>query len=84
MGQVGSGTPSPSAAGPAGANGSADAGQVRSLQKALRDKGMDPGPIDGINGPKTEAAIRAYQKAQNLPETGRLDPQTRERLGASR
>lgn len=31
---------------------------------------MDPGPIDGVMGARTQAALRAYQKDQNLPQTG--------------
>lgn len=30
--------------------------------------------IDGVNGPSTRAAIQAYEKSKNLPETGRLSP----------
>jgi len=58
--------------------------QVKSVQKALQDKGMDPGPIDGVMGPKTMAALRAFQKGQKLTESGQLDDQTREKLGVSR
>jgi carboxyl-terminal processing protease len=65
-------------------NGSAGSEQVKSVQKALQEKGMDPGPIDGIIGPKTTAALRAFQKDQKLTETGRLDEQTREKLGVAR
>jgi peptidoglycan hydrolase-like protein with peptidoglycan-binding domain len=68
---------------PMATNGQADAGQVKSLQKALQEKGMDPGPIDGIMGPRTQQALRDYQKGQSLPETGRLDAQTREKLGVT-
>jgi peptidoglycan hydrolase-like protein with peptidoglycan-binding domain len=53
---------------------------VRAAQQALRDKGFDPGPIDGIHGPRTSAAVRNYQKAEGLTATGRLDEQTRDRL----
>jgi putative peptidoglycan binding protein len=67
-----------------GMNGGADSEQVKSVQKALQDKGMDPGPIDGVMGPKTMAALKAFQKDQKLPESGRLDDQTREKLGVSR
>ena len=42
---------------------------------------MDPGPIDGVMGPKTMAALKAFQKDQKLTESGRLDDQTREKLG---
>jgi Putative peptidoglycan binding domain len=65
-------------------NGSAGAEQVKAVQKALQDKGMDPGPIDGVMGPKTMAALKAFQKDQKLTESGRLDDQTREKLGVSR
>jgi peptidoglycan hydrolase-like protein with peptidoglycan-binding domain len=65
-------------------NGQADSEQVKSLQTALKDKGMNPGPIDGIMGPRTQSALRAYQKGQSLPETGQLDAQTREKLGVSK
>jgi peptidoglycan hydrolase-like protein with peptidoglycan-binding domain len=58
--------------------------QVKSVQKALQDKGMDPGPIDGVMGPKTMAALKAFQKDQKLTESGRLDDQTREKLGVTR
>ena len=57
---------------------------MKNLQKSLQDKGMDPGPIDGVMGARTQAALRAYQKDQNLPQTGRTDAQTLEKLGVSR
>ena len=64
-------------------NGQMSMDRVRSAQQALQAKGMDPGPVDGVIGPRTEAAIRAYQKDQALPQTGRLDDQTRAKLGVS-
>jgi peptidoglycan L-alanyl-D-glutamate endopeptidase CwlK len=33
---------------------------IRSLQAALRDLGFDPGPVDGIDGPRTRAAALAF------------------------
>ena len=33
---------------------------VRELQQALVTAGYDPGPIDGIFGPRTKAALRKY------------------------
>ena len=45
---------------------------------------MDPGPIDGVMGPKTTAALKAFQKDQKLTESGRLDDQTRDKLGVPR
>ena len=64
--------------------GQANAEQVKSLQKALHEKGMEPGPIDGVLGPQTRAALRSYQKDQKLPETGRLDNETLAKLGISK
>ena len=45
---------------------------VRELQKRLKELGFEPGPIDGLYGPKTEKAIRAYQKSHGLVQTGRI------------
>ncbi|MBV9266306.1 MAG: peptidoglycan-binding protein, partial [Acidobacteriaceae bacterium] len=49
---------------------------IRAAQQALKDKGFDPGPVDGVDGPKTRAAVREYQKQNNLRADGRLGPQT--------
>jgi peptidoglycan hydrolase-like protein with peptidoglycan-binding domain len=40
--------------------------KIRQEQLRLRDAGFDPGPIDGILGPKTKAAIQRYQKSLRL------------------
>lgn len=53
---------------------------IRHAQTALKDKGHNPGPIDGIHGPRTSAALRNYQKAENIKVTGRLDDDTRTHL----
>lgn len=66
---------------PSAGNGYASTAQVRSVQQALQGKGMDPGPADGIAGLKTQQAVREFQKAQNLPQTGQLDAQTLQKLG---
>jgi peptidoglycan hydrolase-like protein with peptidoglycan-binding domain len=42
-----------------------------SIQKGLKSAGLDPGPIDGLMGPRTRAAIEAYQAAQGLTVDGR-------------
>ncbi|HYR83186.1 MAG TPA: YSC84-related protein [Terriglobia bacterium] len=54
---------------------------VREVQTALKNQGMDPGPIDGAMGPKTMAALRNFQSQNNLPATGKLDEQTQAALG---
>ena len=57
---------------------------VRDAQVALRDAGYEPGRIDGVMGPKTQAAIREFQASHGLPQTGRLDEATRQQLFAAR
>ncbi|MBI4488931.1 MAG: peptidoglycan-binding protein [Deltaproteobacteria bacterium] len=57
---------------------------IKKLQEALKAKGHDPGPIDGIMGPKTRVAIKAFQKASGLKETGELDDQTAEKVGVEK
>jgi peptidoglycan hydrolase-like protein with peptidoglycan-binding domain len=54
---------------------------VMAAQQALKDKGHDPGMIDGKMGRHTRAAIADYQKAEGLKVTGRLDDDTRAKLG---
>ncbi len=54
---------------------------IRDAQQALKDKGYDPGPIDGINGPLTRAAVRNYQQKENIDVDGRLGPKTLDNLG---
>jgi peptidoglycan hydrolase-like protein with peptidoglycan-binding domain len=56
----------------------------REVQEALKAKGNDPGPIDGRMGPKTRAALKAFQEANSLKATGELDNQTAEKLGVDK
>jgi len=57
--------------------------QVISMQQALKDKGFDPGPVDGIEGPQTVSALKGYQKSENVTMTGKLDPATAAKLGVN-
>ena len=41
-------------------------------QRQLASLGYDPGPADGVIGPKTRAAIRAFQVREGLPVTGAI------------
>jgi peptidoglycan hydrolase-like protein with peptidoglycan-binding domain len=43
---------------------------VRDLQAALKALGHDPGPIDGVFGQATEAAVKAFQQAREIPADG--------------
>jgi len=53
---------------------------VQELQEALVILGYDPGEIDGLMGPRTARAIRAFQREQNLIIDGIPGSQTRQRL----
>ncbi len=39
---------------------------IRRLQTRLRESGFDPGPIDGIAGKRTLAALNAYRQSISL------------------
>lgn len=47
-----------------------EAAYIRGIQKELHAHGYDAGPIDGVAGPQTRAAIRAYQIDAGLEEDG--------------
>jgi len=53
---------------------------VLDLQKALQNKGFDPGPLDGVYGSKTQAALHAFQKSKSMP-VGGLTYEAMEALG---
>jgi soluble lytic murein transglycosylase-like protein len=55
--------------------------QHAGLQVALRAQGLYLGPIDAIIGPKTVAAVRAFQRTHHLHVTGIADVRTRRQLG---
>lgn len=55
--------------------------KVREIQTALKAAGIDPGPIDGIFGPKTEAAALGFQLAKGLVADGEVGPETAGALG---
>ncbi|HEY3152463.1 MAG TPA: peptidoglycan-binding domain-containing protein [Candidatus Binatia bacterium] len=55
--------------------------KVKAIQEALKTKGFDPGTADGVVGPKTNQALRDFQKSNNLQATGRIDDKTASALG---
>jgi peptidoglycan hydrolase-like protein with peptidoglycan-binding domain len=50
--------------------------RVRLLQQRLGTHGQQPGPIDGLYGPLTEAAVRRFQSSAGLAVDGIAGPQT--------
>src|SRR5437867_10731312 len=55
--------------------------QVAGLQVALRAYGLYGGAIDGIPGPQTIQATKAFQRRAGLAPDGRAGPRTRRALG---
>lgn len=53
---------------------------VKAAQQALRTLGYLNGAADGIFGPKTYLAVKAFQKASKLSTDGIIGPKTLERL----
>jgi peptidoglycan hydrolase-like protein with peptidoglycan-binding domain/DNA invertase Pin-like site-specific DNA recombinase len=51
--------------------------QVRDVQRTLHRLGWQPGPVDGLYGPRTEAAVTQFQAATHVGVDGIVGPQTR-------
>jgi uncharacterized protein (TIGR02594 family) len=50
------------------------------VQRRLQELAYSPGPVDGSFGPRTEAAVRAFQRDSGLPVDGMVGPRTRANL----
>ncbi|MGC4119668.1 MAG: polysaccharide deacetylase family protein [Myxococcales bacterium] len=53
-----------------------DKATTTTAQTQLTKLGYNPGVIDGLWGPKTSGAVKAFQAANKLPQTGQLDTGT--------
>ena len=53
---------------------------TRNIQILLKKAGFNPGPVDGIKGPKTREAIREFQEQNNLKSTGIVNVETWQKL----
>jgi peptidoglycan hydrolase-like protein with peptidoglycan-binding domain len=51
------------------------------MQRALAARNLYQGKVDGVWGPKTEAALRNFQTQNGLTASGSLDATTAEKLG---
>ena len=63
-----------------GASFAQDQPSIGAIQRALYLAGHDPGPADGQLGSQTRAALRDFQRAAGLPQTGEPDAATLTRL----
>jgi len=53
---------------------------VLEVQRALTNKGYNPGPVDGVMGARTKSALAKFQRKNNLP-VGGMNVQTLKALG---
>jgi peptidoglycan hydrolase-like protein with peptidoglycan-binding domain len=58
--------------------------QVKDLQRKLRRLGHRPGPVDGLYGPRTAAAVARFQRAEGLAADGVAWPRTRRAITHTR
>jgi hypothetical protein len=54
---------------------------VRRVQQALKEKGFDPGPVNGVTGPRLKDAVNAFQTRYGIASNGEVDNQTLLALG---
>lgn len=53
---------------------------LQKSQRQLTELGFNTGGADGLDGPRTRSAIKAYQRSLGLEQVGRLGPKTRAAL----
>ena len=56
---------------------------IRDVQSRLKKWGYYTGNVDGINGPKTIAAVKKFQKRYGLTQDGIVGPLTAAKMGLS-
>lgn len=54
---------------------------IRAVQAKLNEQDFNSGVADGIMGPKTKAAIKAFQGAKDLPVDGKISDNLLKALG---
>jgi peptidoglycan hydrolase-like protein with peptidoglycan-binding domain len=47
--------------------------EILELQTRLKAFGLNPGPLDGVAGPQTAAAVRRYEESRGRSPTGFVD-----------
>jgi hypothetical protein len=66
---------------PYATNGITDDATVAAVQRRLARGGYYHGSIDGVIGPGTRTAIRAFERNNGLPVDGVIDPQLLRTMG---
>jgi peptidoglycan hydrolase-like protein with peptidoglycan-binding domain len=56
--------------------------RIMVLQRLLNEMGFNAGPVDGVAGRKTRAAVSLYQEGAELPVTGRITDALEARIHA--
>ncbi|HCJ10503.1 MAG TPA: hypothetical protein DHW14_05000 [Clostridiales bacterium] len=54
---------------------------VLAVQRALRERGIDPGPLDGVYGPLTARAVAVFQTRRRLAVSGVVSDEVYRELG---
>jgi len=62
--------PASASAKPTSVNDAHSKQEIRLAQESLKAAGFDPGPIDGILGPKTKSALEKYRSSHKLMRSG--------------
>jgi hypothetical protein len=60
-------------AAPASPSTPLDSQAIREIQTRLQSLGLDPGPLDGIAGPRTQTAVKRYEQSKGREPTGNTD-----------
>ncbi|HWL85608.1 MAG TPA: peptidoglycan-binding domain-containing protein [Polyangiaceae bacterium] len=60
--------------------GRIDVATTEGVQQALSFLGHDPGAVDGLDGPNTHAALKAFQEAVGITSDGLIGPNSRKAL----
>jgi peptidoglycan hydrolase-like protein with peptidoglycan-binding domain len=56
---------------------------VKAIQRGLGQAGFNPGPVDGVFGPQTQAAVLGFQATRGLIPDGEVGPRTAKALGVT-
>jgi uncharacterized membrane protein len=54
---------------------------LRRVQAVLKERGFDPGPLNGVSGPRLKDAVRTFQSRYGIVARGEIDNQTLLALG---